>query len=293
MRRVLITVMAIAIALPLGAAEVNPSKRQRELIVELLELANGGKTMNEVMKTVLAQYEKQGIARAEASGDVPSDLEERKELYALLHEELATIDIPAELAESAIRIYAKHYTERELADLVASYRMPTGRRSIEVLPEVVRETADASNQILEPILREASWRAVRKQDEKRRPWKPTMKDMRAINVAIGEYWKQRDDSSFPLGNFESLKDALVPKYASELPANDMWGTPYGYVASADGQHFRIVSAGSDRKFERDSLRIVVAADGKSSKVMTQSKRPEDDIILEDLVFVQYPVLTKP
>jgi hypothetical protein len=291
MRRMLITVIAMAIALPLCAAEADPTQRQRELIVELLELTSGGNTLKAVMTAMLEHSEKQLLGQAEARGDVPRDLEERKELYALLHEELAGIDLLAALAEPAIRIYAKHYTERELADLVAFYRTPTGRKSIAVMPQLVRESAEAASQHLGPILGAAASRAMHRQEEKRQPWKRTMADIRTISIALGAYASEREDLSYPPGDYESLGGVLVPGYLEELPAQDVWGTPYGYVASADGQHHRIVSAGADRKFEPDSLRIVVA-EGESPKV-TYRERLEDDIIQEDGVFVQLPAPMKP
>ncbi len=288
MRRTLlaVVVVAVAAALPLNAVEPEPSKRQRELIVELLGLTAGEGTMQEVMKSVLEQSQKQFIAKAEAQGDVPKDLEERKELYALLHEELARIDVSAALAEPAIRIYAKYYTESEIADLVAFYRTPTGRKSIKVLPAIVRESAEASAKSLGPLLEQAASRASQRQEAKRRPWRQVMADIRRLGIAVLAYSVEQADSSYPPGDFASLGRHLVPKYLESMPAKDPWGTPYGYSASADGQHYRLVCAGSDRKLEPTSLQIVLAADGKDPREKV-SDRLEDDIIQQDGVFVQY------
>lgn len=293
MRRTLLAVVVVAVAatLPLGAAEPEPSKRQRELIVELLGLTAGEGTMQEVMKSILEQSQKQFIAKAEAQGDVPKDLEERKELYALLNEELAGIDVSAALAEPAIRIYAKYYTEREIADLVAFYRTPTGRKSIKVLPAIVRESAEASAKSVVPLLEEAASRASHRQDLKRRPWRQVMADIRSLGIAVLAYSVEQADSSYPPGDFASLGRYLVPKYLQAMPAKDPWGTPYGYVASPDGQHYRIVCAGSDRKFEPTSLQIVLSADGKDPKEKV-SERLEEDFIQQDGVFVQYLVLKR-
>lgn len=247
--------------------------------------------MQEVMKSILEQSQKQFIAKAEARGDVPKDLEERKELYALLHEELAGIDVSAALAEPAIRIYAKYYTESELADLVAFYRTPTGRKSIKVLPAIVRESAEASAKSLGPLLEEAASRASDRQSLKRQPWRQVMADIRRLGIAVLAYSVEQADSSDPPGDFASLGRFLVPKYLEAMPAKDPWGTPYGYVASPDGQHCRIVCAGSDRKFEPASLRIVLSADGKNPKEKV-NERLEEDFIQQDGVFVQYLVLKK-
>ena len=49
MRLSLLAAVAVVATLPLGAVEPEPSKRQRELIVELLGLTAGEGTMHEVM----------------------------------------------------------------------------------------------------------------------------------------------------------------------------------------------------------------------------------------------------
>lgn len=286
MRLRLLAVVAVVATLPLGAVEPEPSKRQRELIVELLGLTAGEGTMHEVMNTILEQSEKQFMAKAEARGDVPKDVEERRKLYASLHEELARIDVSAALAEPAIRIYAKYYTERELADLVAFYRTPTGRKSIKVLPSIVRESAEASAKSLGPLLEQAAARAWHRQEPEERPWKKAMEDIFTLARAILDYSSGTLDSSYPPGDFASLGRFLVPKHLGSMPATDPWGTPYGYVASADGQHYRLVSAGADRKFEPESLRIVVTPNGRPP-MDKASQRLEDDIIQQDGVFVQY------
>lgn len=46
-----------------------------------------------------------------------------------------------------------------------------------------------------------------------------------------------------------LERALVPKYAKSVPRADAWGTPIRF--ERDGSSVRIVSAGADRKFNRE------------------------------------------
>ena len=117
-----------------------------------------------------------------------------------------------------------------------------------------------------------------------------MSDIRTLATAIETYSIDRlDTEGYPLADYESLKGLLVPDFIKTMPAKDAWGSPYAYVVSPDGQHYRIVSAGSDIKFERDSLRV--ADDGKPRKEI-QSERLESDIIYEDGLFVQFPDLKK-
>lgn len=289
MRRALIVAVGLAIALPLVAADATPTKRQRELVLELLQLTLGGSTANDVLDVMLAQAEQQYLAEAEAKGYTPKDVEDKKRLYAIFHEEVAGIDVPEAMEEAAVAIYARHFTERELADLVAFYKSPTGRKSIKLLPEILRESTEAGRKYLTPLLDEAGQRASSRYSAEKTPWKGTMMDFRTISVAILAYSTDRDDLKYPPGDFSSLEKLLVPNYLSKLPKADTWGTPLRYVASADGEHFRLVSAGADRKFEPGSL----AVSGATGQQLTYGGRLKDDIVSEDGVFVQLPAEAAP
>jgi hypothetical protein len=45
-------------------------------------------------------------------------------------------------------IYDKYFTEQELRDLVAFYKTPTGQKSIEVMPDLFKETLDKTSELL-------------------------------------------------------------------------------------------------------------------------------------------------
>jgi hypothetical protein len=50
---------------------------------------------------------------------------------------------------------------------------------------------------------------------------------------------------------------------------DEWGTPLRYVASPDGQHYWLVSAGSDRVFEEKSWASpAFLSDSRNDAVLT-------------------------
>lgn len=289
MRRALIVVLGIALALPLVAAETTPTKRQRELVRELLQLTLGGGTATNVLDVMLAQAAQQYLAAAEAKGYIEKDVEKKERLYALFREEVAGIDVPQAMEEAAIAIYARHFTERELGELVAFHRTPTGRKSIQLLPEILRESSEAGARYLTPLLDEAGRRASRRYSAERTPWKGTMSDLRVIATAVLAYSVDRDDLKLPPGDFKSLEKLLVPEYLSRLPKVDTWGTPLRYVASADGQHFRLASAGADRKFEAGSL-VISGAEGQK---LEYGGRLKDDIVSEDGIFVQLPVEAAP
>lgn len=295
MRSLLALGVAAAVALPLGGTEADSDTRKRALIVELLEVTMFGPTMKATAGALLDQIEKREIARAEASGELPKDVEEPKKLRALLREEITAIDFSAVMKEAAIRVYSKHYTERELAELVAFYRTPTGRKSIEVLPEVLRDSAEAGDQSLQPLVDEAVSRAFRRRRAEREPWRGVMEQMRELSRAVQACADATRESKYPPGDYESLRRQLVPRYAATTPAKDAWGTPFAYVRSANGDHYRIVSAGSDGTLDPKSLRVNEAAWNPADPLgsgdeLVHDERPGADIICEDGVFVQvtYP-----
>jgi hypothetical protein len=84
-------------------------------------------------------------------------------------------------------------------------------------------------------------------DGERARW--TLSDMRNWKIALEAY--KTDYNTYP--ETENVFDALQPVYINNLPKNDAWGRPYRYEKTAEG--FRVVSAGTDGKFDRDSWSV--------------------------------------
>lgn len=290
MRRILAALSLVAVAFPLFATQPNPSARQRELIEQLIEQTNAGNAAAAMMDAVFSQIEKQFLDNAAAKGNDPADIEEAKELFALFRERSSKIDFNGLMREGQIRIYAKHFTEQELADLVTFYGTSTGRKSIQVMPDLVREGAQIGAEVVGPKIDEVM-KSVLADQEKKRPWRRTMTDLRTVASALESYAIDSDDESYPTGDYASLKETLEP-YLSEFPEKDIWGHAYAYVVSPDRKHYRLVSAGADSNFEWDSRRIVAAKAGEETSVAYR-ERLEDDVIYADGEFLQLPVQAKP
>jgi hypothetical protein len=76
-------------------------------------------------------------------------------------------------------------------------------------------------------------------------------DMRAIQTSL-EAWAV-DHGAYPkVATMAELRDLAQPLYIARMPLTDAWGTEFRYVVSADGQSYRLVSAGSDRAFDESS-----------------------------------------
>jgi hypothetical protein len=290
MRRFLIV---LAVALPLFATEPNPSARQRELIEQLLETTGMKDAGPQVMDQVFGVMEKQFLDDAVAKGNDPAAIEEAKENFSLFRELARKIDFVGLMREAHIRIYAKYFTEAEIVDLNAFYATPTGRKSMEVMPHLMREGMEAGAEFIGPKIEEVMAEVTRIQ-EKKRPWRRTMSDIGSVGMGLEAY--AADNERYPSGDYASLKETLA-EYVTEFPEKDIWDHAYAYIVSADGSSYRLVSSGADGNFEWDSRRIIAAkapADGEFVlPEIRYRERLEDDVIYEDSVFLQLPQQAKP
>jgi hypothetical protein len=281
MRHILAVLLVAALAVTsFAATEPNPSQRQRELIETLLALSNSEALQRSVMDSMFAEIQKQLV---DAAG--PEEAEEAAELFTIFRERVAKVDLQAPMHEATIRTYAKYFTETELADLVAFYRSPTGRKQIEVMPQLLQEQMQSGVQYLSPKIDEAMRDAMREQ-EKRRPWKRTMTEIRNVASALEAY--AVDNDRYPNADYAGLKELLSPAYMLELPEKDIWDHAYAYAVSPDGMHYRLVSAGADGIFEWDSR---VFKEGAEEIRYRDSLK--DDVIFADGEWLQLPVQAKP
>lgn len=293
MRRLLMLAAILAAAIPLWATEPNPSARQRELIEQLFRAMNINDMTGSMLDAMYTQIERQFVQEAEAKGNSGEDVEEARELFAAFRERSKKINFEELLRDAQVRIYAKYFTEAELADLVAFYASPVGKKTIEVMPRLMADGMREGAEKVGPKIQEVMAEVVEQQEHKR-PWRQTMKDMRSLATAIEAYATDQDDETYPApADLAGLKTQLAGITMSEkFPEKDMWGHPYEYVVSPDRHHYRIVSAGADGIFEWDSRKIDLPKEGQAPS-MRYRDRLEDDLIYADGMFIQLPVQAKP
>jgi hypothetical protein len=275
-----------AVALPARATEPDPSPRQRELIDRLLTLSDASRNLSADMDALFALIENEMVR---SSG--PARAAEERERFDAFRERARSVDYARPMHEARVRVYAKYFTEAELADLVAFAETPTGRKSMQVMPQLVSEALDAGMESLTPQMR-AIMDAVKEEQAKKRPWRKTMADISDLALAIENYSTDQKDGTYPAGDFAALKIALGNgkyEFLDPFPEKDMWGNPYAYVVSEDRHHYRIISSGADSKFEPDSRVVLV----DQSLELRYSDRLEDDLIYGDGVWIQLPVQAKP
>jgi hypothetical protein len=280
-------VALLVCALPLFATEPNPSKKQLELVDQLLTLTGAEKLSHGILDYYVDEMYKQEVAAAD--GD-PLALEDAKKDVARLRELLGKVNLTQLVHDATARVYSKHLSETDLEALVAFYKTPAAQHYVAALPEISREAMQSGADNIGPKLLEVIQQVARERDE-RHPWDRTMKDIRSIATAAEAY--ETDFDKYPQES--ELKKVLVPTYIKELPEKDGWGTAYSYTVSEDAQHYRIASAGSDGVFAWDTRKIVLVdtKEPKEAKGPKYSEDLADNIIYQDGEMIQVPAVLKP
>jgi hypothetical protein len=273
MRR-LAALLLLAVAVPLLAEPPAPSARQKDLIEQLLTLSHVDETVRLIVDSMLEQLGPTLDETRTAEGKQAID-----RYRELVREK---IDYKQFVRDVYGPLYAKYFTEEQLADLVVFYKSPTGQRMVTVLPQIERDAMKSAGEDLQEKFM-AIARQVQEEQQQRVPWKSTMADMRSVAVAAEAWAVDHDDHYPPSKTWTELGKELVPAYIRELPQKDGWGNELAWIVSEDRKHYRIVSAGADKVFEADSRRIAAPTTN-----VKYSDRLEDDIVFADGVFVQAP-----
>lgn len=148
------------------------SPEKAALIKELVALTNAGGNAQAIMDSVTAEARKErervfemtlkelgGLSQAEREALMKKEREDSSRLNeridGLFRQRL---DLNRIVDEVSYVVYDRHFTAEELRDLLAFYRTPTGRKSIEVMPRLFADSmAETSTRLLpqlEPIMRQ-------------------------------------------------------------------------------------------------------------------------------------------
>jgi hypothetical protein len=164
---------------------------------------------------------------------------------------------------SDVDLYDRHFTEKQLRELVAFFKSDTGQRYLAVSRELSQQSRQQIAVDLQVALEKS--KAAR-----------TRADMRSVAVATETY--ATDNNKYPNArDVAGLEKLLVPTYIRTFPHQDAWGHAYVYVVSPDSAHYIIASAGPDGKLEA------------ASTVFRPAKDPRaygDDLVFSDGEFVR-------
>lgn len=141
------------------------------LIKELLELANSKKTMDAMMKAQAEQMDKQ---MPDMVWQMVENMKELKALTAAQREEIRAqvtastlragsrtydlimekIDFNKVVEDISVPLYDKYFSESELSDLVVFYKSATGKKILEVMPNLVSESMTRASVVIMPKVSE-------------------------------------------------------------------------------------------------------------------------------------------
>lgn len=288
MKRSIVVLALVVVATTAGAQDARMVKR--DLIRELLNVIDAKALTQSSMDVIFARLTQSPSTEAMSNMNegerkqYEASMKPYVEQMRVYREKLyARLDYVKYADEVYAPILDKTYNVEELKQLIAFYKTPLGQKSAKIMADFtlggILRGAEMMGEVGMSIREE-----IDKEDKAAHPWKATMADLRTVATATEAY--ATDENKYPaVSSFSSLGPILSPVYIKTMPEKDAWGTPYLYVVSSDGQHYRFVSAGADRHFDFNATTIAMLPENSPSKA---SENLDDDIIFEDGRFIQYP-----
>ena len=265
-----------------SAAFGDERSERRQLISELLEVIDAKSIARASFENLLASLT--GMLNESGTEEIPEEYraqweegQRREEARRREFQErmFARIDFAKYAEDTYVPLLESQFSADELKQLIDFFKTRHGQKLANLLPrfsiaagmDTVREAAEAAEEEL------------RKEQAAKYPWKQTMSDLRSLATALEA--RATDTNEYPQVAFEELEALIAPTYIREVPKLDSWGTPYLYVGN--GEHYRFVSAGADRRFEWSSRQLdLTLTEPRFSKSL------DADIIFQDGSFVQSP-----
>jgi hypothetical protein len=177
-----LTLALLILGLSVTASAQNTiTPEKRALIKEMIVATDVQKMSDAMMKATMDQLENNSPRWIAESVNIMSDLkpEERKEMIRemtdssarftkrfreLMKEKLDWVQLVEELIYPIID---KYYTEDDLKNMIAFYKSPTGRKVLEVMPQMMTEMMIRSEEIIRPKIEGIAKQVL--EEEKKRP----------------------------------------------------------------------------------------------------------------------------
>lgn len=188
LKNLLAAALLSALACTAATAQEPPqmSPEKRALIKELLEITEATKNAEAVKNSMLAQQEKiipEAFDRAlEAEGSLtPAErrviknamVAESAQVMTRLKEALdQKINFAQIVEEISLVVYDRYYTEQELRDLLAFYKSPTGRKTIQIMPQLFADSMQMTVERLNPKLLDALEQFIQEEKLRRMRQRP-------------------------------------------------------------------------------------------------------------------------
>jgi len=295
-RFVPLVIAALLVTLPLFAQPATESRAERQQLVrELLKVIDTKRLTQSMLDMMFNRVLGAPDVTQPTDASVPKDKLEKiqaqrkkaQEQMRVFRERLyARVDFATYDDQVYAPLFEKTYSAAELRELIAFFKTKAGQKTSAILPEISLGAFMKGSELLTKDATAVMEELRAEEDAKKPQEEQTMKDLRSVATAIEAY--ATDENHYPkVLSYSDLKPILSPTYIRNFPEKDSWGTAYRYSVSNDGQHYRLVSAGSDHQFEGNSDMIAMF-DEKTRPPVIRSPSLASDIIYQDGSFVQVP-----
>ena len=149
---------AFIAAFAAGAHAAPPSEAA---IRELMDVTNARANMAASLQNMSKVVPQLLRMRADAALRNPKLTEEQRKaetaslerrlpmISAALQKEMTDPKLVDELYKQVVPLYASHFTAEDVKALTAFYRSPAGKKSLEVMPQLVGESAQAAQKLMQ------------------------------------------------------------------------------------------------------------------------------------------------
>jgi hypothetical protein len=281
LQRTLVVVLALLLAVPLFADDRSV---KQALVAELLKTIDAKALTQAFFENLFKGFavpegsDLEGLTPEQRTDFEAARRKQQEEMRAFSERLFARIDY----VKFADEVYAPLFDERfnadELKELIVFFKTKPGQKLVKVIPELGFGSGMRGMEFIKQAA-EATQEEIAKEDTAKHPWKATLSDMRTLATAVEA--RATDTNEYPKVAFEDLPPLIMPTYIRNVPKTDSWGTPYFYVCN--GEHYRFVSAGADRRFEWSSRQLYLSI---TTPIVSESL--DADIIFQDGDFIQLP-----
>lgn len=145
-----------------ASTTVTPEKRA--LIMDLLTITDADKKVDQIVKAMMDAHARQYplIAAQVINSDPSISDAQKKQLTDKMQENsqrsaermkelfLEKINMGDVMNQVALTVYDKNFTDGELKDIIGFYKTKTGKKSLQVMPQVMQESMEMTSQIIAP-----------------------------------------------------------------------------------------------------------------------------------------------
>lgn len=149
---------------PSQTSQQSISNRKKQLIQELIELTGGEQLFRQVSQVTAAQLQQdfQGIIESIPAETIGVSTAQKQEMIQTISQDITRIanqynqrlmeriNFNQIIENVYYPLYDKYYTEEDLRAMINFYKTPTGKKTIDIMPQLLQESIQRVAQIIQP-----------------------------------------------------------------------------------------------------------------------------------------------